>query len=576
MGSSLVSSAAAQLRIGVVVVSAFVLGLGERNWATRLRPARRPRLPRSPVFVTGVLAATLLILFLRPVDAGAGSYVVHACRLPTGAPAPALGWRAQGEANVVLANSCLGGGSLSIGFRAGALPSTQWTGSWGEWIFDTPPDTRITAYSVYRHVRVHLGSAALPVASEYKQYWDDWWAFPVSDLCNPNVCQQLGLNPGVPRDPANLFQVAGVDTGRLTFHLMCWRSDGGHDCPSWWQPILLIYAADLTLSDPHVPAIVGVAGDLSGRLYGTPTVAVRAVDRGGGLHRVQLLVDGVLVRDQSFSRSSPSCVEPFVHPVPCPLSGEARVPLDTSRLLDGLHQLQVSVLDAAGNRASSETYSIEVDNAGATCAYGAGASLQARFRSSGKARLRARADRRVAVVGRLRAPNGKGIDGALLRLYVKARNRTRYHQLRVITVGKNGRFRFSLRAGSTRRVRLSYCAPGGGAHRLLHLKASASSSIRATPRVLRNGQMMLLRGRLRGGDVPETGKLLEIQAFFRDRWRTISSVRSDRRGEWRFRYRFDGTQGRVTYQFRAQVPIEAGYPFESGSSRTIRVTVVGP
>jgi hypothetical protein len=562
--------------VGVLVISGFTLVTTKPRGCTRLGPAWRVRCLLSPTLVTALLAVTLLFPLLRPVDAGAGSYLVHACRLPTGGPAPAVGWRAQGEGNEVLANSCSSGGSLSIGFRAGALPSTQWTGSWGEWIFDAPPDTRITAYSVYRHVRVHLSSGPPPVASEYTQFWDDWRDHPVSDFCNPVVCQQLGLNPGVPRDPANLFQVAGVDTGRLTFHLMCWRSDGGDDCPSWWQPILLIYAVDLSLSDPHPPAVVGVAGDLSGRLHGTRTVVVRAVDRGGGLHRVQVLVDGVLFRDQAFNRRSTSCVEPFVHPVPCPLSGEARVPLDTSRLLDGLHQLQVSVLDAARNRASSETYSIDVDNAGATCAYGAGASLEAQFRRTNKARLTARAGRRVAVVGRLRASTGEGLDGASLRVFVKELNRTRYHQVRLITIGKNGRFQFRLRAGSTRRVRLSFCAPGGGAIRLLHLKVAASSSIRATPRVLRNGHMMVLAGRLRAGSIPKNGKLLEIQAFFRDRWRTISSVRSDRRGQWRFRYRFDGTQGRVTYRFRALVPSEVGYPFESGSSRAIRVTVVGP
>jgi hypothetical protein len=69
---------------------------------------------------------------------------------------------------------------------------------------------------------------------------------------------------------------------------------------------------------------------------------------------------------------------------------------------------------------------------------------------------------------------------------------------------------------------------------------------------------------------------VEMQAYFRGRWRTFSTLRTNRRGGWKFRYRFGATLGRVTYRFRARMPSEGGYPFITGHSRVAKVVVVGP
>jgi hypothetical protein len=64
-------------------------------------------------------------------------------------------------------------------------------------------------------------------------------------------------------------------------------------------------------------------------------------------------------------------------------------------------------------------------------------------------------------------------------------------------------------------------------------------------------------GRLRGGYVPPRGKLVELQATDRGRWRTFALVRSGRSGAFRYRYRFSGS-GR--FAFRARVRFERAYP----------------
>ncbi len=87
------------------------------------------------------------------------------------------------------------------------------------------------------------------------------------------------------------------------------------------------------------------------------------------------------------------------------------------------------------------------------------------------------------------------------------------------------------------------------------------------------GRPLLLQGRI-GRPVPRHGKLVEIQAHFRGRWRTISAVRARRGGHWRFRYVFRTTGLRASYRMRARVPVETGYPFAAGASRPVRVTVL--
>jgi hypothetical protein len=76
--------------------------------------------------------------------------------------------------------------------------------------------------------------------------------------------------------------------------------------------------------------------------------------------------------------------------------------------------------------------------------------------------------------------------------------------------------------------------------------------------------------------LPLSGKLIEVQAFFRNRWRTFSTTRAHPMGGWTFDYQFGGTRGRVPYRLRVRLPAEGGYPFDTGSSRTARVVVTGP
>ena len=91
-----------------------------------------------------------------------------------------------------------------------------------------------------------------------------------------------------------------------------------------------------------------------------------------------------------------------------------------------------------------------------------------------------------------------------------------------------------------------------------------------------NGEEVTFRGRLRGRPLPTSGKLIEVQARARGRWLTFATTRADARtGRWSRPYRFSATRGSVSYRFRVRIPKESGYPYETGTSRSVRVKVQG-
>jgi hypothetical protein len=69
------------------------------------------------------------------------------------------------------------------------------------------------------------------------------------------------------------------------------------------------------------------------------------------------------------------------------------------------------------------------------------------------------------------------------------------------------------------------------------------------------------------------GKLVELQAFDGGRWRTFAQPRSRRDGRYKASYELRRTFAPRSFRFRARVRREAGYPYELGYSRKVRVRV---
>jgi hypothetical protein len=188
----------------------------------------------------------------------------------------------------------------------------------------------------------------------------------------------------------------------------------------------------------------------------------------------------------------------------------------------------------------------------------------------------ARAGRLVRLDGLLATASGQTIDGATIEALEK-RSRGTLLPVGFVTTGTDGKFRFKLKAARNREMLFRYggSAQIGAATTDFAMLVPAATSIRPDRRRLLNGQQVLFSGQVLTRPLPTQGKLVELQAHFRGRWRTFSTVRAGPNGRWRFPYRFGGTVGRVTYRFRARLPAEGGYPFISGNSGIVKVVVLG-
>jgi hypothetical protein len=140
-----------------------------------------------------------------------------------------------------------------------------------------------------------------------------------------------------------------------------------------------------------------------------------------------------------------------------------------------------------------------------------------------------------------------------------------------------GAFTYRAPAGPSRTLDFHY----RGDRRYKHaddqvtLRVPAAATIRASRHSVRNGKIVIFTGRLLGGPYPAKGKVLDLQAFYRNKWRTFATPRAATSGGWRYRYRFQATRGLVLYKFRIRVRPSSDYPYELGYSKTTKVRVSG-
>ena len=182
----------------------------------------------------------------------------------------------------------------------------------------------------------------------------------------------------------------------------------------------------------------------------------------------------------------------------------------------------------------------------------------------------------VKIAGRLENRDGQPLADA--EVQVLSRSATSSEQLvGALRTDAQGNVNYVTTASSTRTLRFVYhgtpvTLPTASE---VSLFVPAASTIRARPRQVRNGQAVHFVGHLRSLPPPAAGKLIELQVVLSGEWQTFRTTLTDPQGSWRVPYRFRRTCGVTRYRFRARLPAEAGYPFETGLTRPIKVKVRG-
>jgi hypothetical protein len=275
--------------------------------------------------------------------------------------------------------------------------------------------------------------------------------------------------------------------------------------------------------------------------------------------------------------------------------GVLRARVDDVGAADGAYQFRAIVRDRAGNERIGDR---RVDGApmeltlplrsAARLSLAAVGRVRACRRVRKRTRLRCRryrgGERRDVlrgagrVRGKLESAAGKPIVNGRVRVLETRRGTPGVRQLTAVATDANGVFVVAVPRGPSRTLRFAYDGTplSRPASADVQVRSPARTTIRVSRRRLRNGDSVRFSGRLLGGPFPEGGKLIDLQAHYRNQWRTFATPRSDSGGRWRFDYRFGATRGVVTYRFRARVRRETAYPYELGYSRVVRVTVRGP
>jgi hypothetical protein len=303
-----------------------------------------------------------------------------------------------------------------------------------------------------------------------------------------------------------------------------------------------------------------------GSQRGAQTALAKASDAGGGVHRVFVEVNGRPVD----ARNSDCAVSDQValRMRPCPRNIEQSFAMDTAAkpFRQGPNHVRVCAADygpgSAGNR-DCATRRVHIDNRCPISSVDTGKRLRSHLRGA-------------TVRGRLVDQDGHGVGNAEVCVATRLPlGGAAEHVVATPRTTKSGHFSVHLHRGPSRIVRTAYWANDSKSlEKTKRLRVHARPRLNLSPdRVLHNGQRVHFHVHLPG---PRNGgKSVTLKVDAGNRWLPLRRGRTNKHGTWTSQYRFHATTGRQTYRFRAFMPKQRGYPYESGNSRVKRQTVVG-
>jgi hypothetical protein len=549
-----------------------------------------------------VLAATIASSVSLPTLAFAGTYTVSGCRIgwvpdvhdTTGSAAPS----AYDECDLPNARW------LSAGLPASGQRANP--GDYAGWRFDAPPDTSIAALAITWQGQGDYSGT-------------DWGPSKVVVASSNNAAAMWHLTWFSLTDSISI-----PDAKWVRAFVICEAGPGSTCRASWWDPPdaprsagVYIRRASFTMIDGSAPQTDQVAGSAATdpTWTGAEYLSYSAVDRGSGIFRVLIDVDGSVVKAVP-AVSDDRCVDrtggrDFGYPVPCPTQASGTVALDAADLPAGQHVVTVYLEDAAGNRAvlMPPTQKLIVNDLRAVGYYlggrffnprlasprafngtGAtsGATVSVSFvRTVGKGRSRrgiyraareVRFSQRPTVRGRVTTPAGEPIARAAV--FVGQQREGREWRLGgAVQTDSDGRFSYRPTARQpNRQLRVVYF-PFSDSHenamsRPLALKVRAGVTLHVSDRSLRNRQRLTFTGRVLG-QVPDAGVAVTLQAKVGRHYRSFRQLRASSRtgGHFRTVYRFERTTSPARYRFRVKLVRQAGLPYQGGVSSVVSVVV---
>lgn len=259
------------------------------------------------------------------------------------------------------------------------------------------------------------------------------------------------------------------------------------------------------------------------------------------------------------------------------LSGELRVRWDSDSYPLGEYEFQATAYDEAGNASVTSKR-----RNGATMILAnplkAPTRLSAKFHGKQSERT-VPFGRGVLLSGRLTTGIKTPLGGMVVRI-VERFAASRGPAVRVSTVktGSDGAYSIHLAPGPSREITASF--PGNptlarSTSGSLRLAVRSAMRLRASSGVAKvGGAPLVLSGRVFPPEaIPAEGKSVQLQFRLPGQpWSEFRTVQTDRRGRFRYAYRFSDDDSRgARFQFRAYAPAQENWPYEPGGSRPVLV-----
>jgi hypothetical protein len=528
-----------------------------------------------------------------PSIASAGQYHVLSCRDASGAPLSTAAWVPFGNVANPLAHTdtCAAGEWLGIQMID---PADYNGGSTIGYAFTPPAGTTIAAYDIQM-----AGKTSSPPGNTHFELGlllDGSPTVDAGDGCRDDLDPCLfGDWQDAWDAPINRFARSSLSAGALAFAASCTAPSacvvGTDNLP--YPAFGHLFRSDVTIDDPVAPTVSALGGTIAdpGAATGLRTVTADAADVGGGVQRVELLVDGALA-DQIAGAGR--CAVPYTAAAPCPDATTGRFSLDTTTLANGSHTIVVRAVDAAGNATPSAPLTVDVANAapgGGSVVVVPGPTQTVTVPASPSAApvtpssppaapvaVTLRTPAKRVPLARARQLRGTASRGGV-RLAFERRafgaDEDDWQPAGTTTTADDGSFRFpAVHQSGQVRVRPAPASVGGRAL-VVSVVGPLQASLHSSASRLRNGNWVTLRGRVRGDGGAWTGREALIQAIVRGHWRTIDTTAVSDRGRIVWRYRFAHTRSTADYRFRLRLPAVRARPWKTVTTRPVSVLVRG-
>lgn len=532
----------------------------------------------------GLLALTVfvavLIIFSAP--AHAGTYSVYSCKGPANEPLGSAGWVAGSlgapTTDFDYVNDCPGAG-LSVSTKASAAYANTNSGFFR---FTPPTDTELSGFQIKRQLQTLFMDVGYGTYTSVVR--ERRGASVVSAGC---VARTTNCTFGVPVADTveeNLSPADSVSIEVVCNAAPCPVSNGNVDVKA------TLVGSRIDLLDDYEPQVLNATGSLiSGpAIPGSRSVVIATSDRGSGIRRVSLSVDGGAAQ---IDEPGGNCVEPFSTPVPCPLTHTSSFSVDTSGLAVGAHNLSVLVEDAAGGTVNYGPIPFTVlaptidpvdpgppvGSDGQPLTNGVPAVERPQL-SLGQSRIESKSAGMTSIVGTLRAPDGTPIVGAtVLPLSIDLGSAEEPAvSLPGVTTGADGSFSVAVEVKGAKRIRIAFrpnlVSAETAIASVVVRQALKLSVKRSKARVKRRGRIVL-SGVLTGAGSATNDAPVEINALVKGKWRAVGVVETNSKGKYSWKYRFVSVRRTTKFKFRALVRRSAAWPWPTKVGRTVSVRV---